>query len=218
MTPRFTAVLLDLDGTVIDSAPGILAALAHTHEQMGRPVPPVGELMPWIGPPILHSFRHFAGFDDEESQRALAIYRAFYRDNGMVTSGVFPGAVEAVRAISASGLPFSLATSKPESAARAILESLHLDDAFTEITGGSDDEKRSEKADVIEEALRRLSVRGADLSNVVHVGDRIHDVEGAAAHDIPTIFVNWGYGSPEEAEDALLAVQTPAELLDALGI
>lgn len=214
----YTAVLLDLDGTIIDSAPGILAALIHTHEQMGRPAPPVDELMPWIGPPILESFRDLAGWDDDESARALQIYRAFYREQGMLTSAAFPGAIDAVRAIAAAGLPSSLATSKPESAARAILASLELTDALTEITGGSDDETRSTKADVIEEALRRLGERGVDLSRVVHVGDRIHDVEGAAAHGIRTIFVGWGYGDPAEAEGALLTVQTPDELLDALGV
>ncbi len=214
----FTAVLLDLDGTIIDSAPGILEALAHTHEQMGRPVPPVAELMPWIGPPILESFRTFAGWNAEESARALQIYRAFYHQHGMLDSTPFPGAVEAVRAIHEAGLPSSLATSKPESAARVILEGLDLTGALTEITGGSDDEARSTKADVIAEALRRLDERGVDLSRVVHVGDRIHDVEGAAAHGIPTIFIGWGYGDPSEAEGALLTVQTPAELLAALGV
>ncbi|WP_166869566.1 HAD hydrolase-like protein [Salinibacterium sp. ZJ70] len=214
----YTAVLLDLDGTIIDSAPGILAAIIHTHEQMGRPAPPVDELMPWIGPPILESFRDLAGWDEEQSERALRIYRTFYAEHGMLGSAAFPGAIEAVRAIAEAGVPTSIATSKPESAARVILASLDLTDAFTEITGGSDDEARSTKAAVIEEALRRLDERGVDLSRVVHVGDRIHDVEGAAAHGIPTIFAGWGYGDPAEAEHALLTVQTPAELLEALGI
>ncbi len=214
----YTAVLLDLDGTIIDSAPGILAAIIHTYEQMGHTAPPVDELMPWIGPPILESFRDRAGWNDEEAERALRIYRAFYAEHGMLDSAPFPGAIEAVRAIAAAGLPSSIATSKPESAARVILASLDITDAFTEITGGSDDEGRSTKAAVIEEALRRLDERGVDLSRVVHVGDRIHDVEGAAAHGIPTIFAGWGYGDPAEAEGAQLTVQTPAELLDALGI
>ena len=218
MTPRFSAVLLDLDGTVIDSAPGILASLVHTHELMERPVPPVAELMRWIGPPIMESFRTFAGFDDEESQRALTIYRTHYREAGMLTSAAYPGALDMVRAIAASGTPLSLATSKPESAARAILASLRIDDAFTEITGASDDEKRSSKADVIAEALRRLRARGADVSRVVHIGDRIHDVEGASEHEIPTLFVGWGYGSQAEAQHALTTVATPAELLGELGL
>ena len=218
MTSRYTAVLLDLDGTVIDSAPGILTSLIYLHEQMGLPVPPVDELMKWIGPPILESFATFAGFDAEESQRALAIYRAHYREAGMLTSAAYPGALDMVRAIAASGTPLSLATSKPESAAREILASLRIDDQFTEITGGSDDEKRSSKADVIAEALRRLGERGADLSRVVHIGDRIHDVEGASAYDIPTLFVGWGYGTAEEAAHALTTVATPAELLSELGL
>lgn len=77
---------------------------------------------------------------------------------------------------------------------------------------------RSKKADVVDEALRRLRADGADLTNVVMVGDRVHDVEGAAAHGIPTIFVSWGYGTPDEAAEAPLTAATAAELAAELGV
>jgi phosphoglycolate phosphatase len=77
---------------------------------------------------------------------------------------------------------------------------------------------RNTKADVVEEALRRLRERGADVSRPVLVGDRLHDVEGAAVHGVPTIFVEWGYGSPAEQAGAVAVVATPAELADQLGV
>ncbi|MEO7121864.1 MAG: HAD hydrolase-like protein, partial [Lacisediminihabitans sp.] len=73
-------------------------------------------------------------------------------------------------------------------------------------------EVRSRKADVVEEALKRLGHLGADISKPVLVGDREHDVAGAAEHDVPTIFVNWGYGSTAEAEGAIARVDTTEEL------
>ncbi len=83
------------------------------------------------------------------------------------------------------------------------------------ITGASEDEVRSAKKDVVEEALKRLAAIGADISRPVMVGDRHHDVVGAAAHDVPTIFVRWGYGSPAE-EVGTIGVATTATELSAL--
>lgn len=218
MPSPYTAILLDLDGTIVDSAPGILSSLTRMLEQMGRPVPPPAELLEWVGPPLLDSMRDLAGFDEEEVARALAFYRADYLASGVHDATVFEGMPEAVRAIAASGTPLSLATSKPEGPATAILTGVGIADCFDAITGASDDEVRSAKADVVEEALRRLRLQGADLTNVVHIGDRIHDVEGAAAHGIPTIFVDWGYGSPAEQAGAIAVVDSATALLAELGI
>ena len=123
-----------------------------------------------------------------------------------------------LRGIHEAGLPLSLATSKPETPARVVLDHYDLTQYFDELTGASDDEVRSKKADVVAEALRRLRAGGADLSSPVMIGDRIHDIEGAAEHDVPTIFVTWGYGAPAEQAGAVAVVDTAAELLDALGL
>ncbi|WBU37195.1 HAD hydrolase-like protein [Homoserinibacter sp. YIM 151385] len=214
----WTAILLDLDGTIVDSAPGITASLAHMYEQLGRPVPAPAELLTWVGPPILDSMRDLAGFDAEESALALAFYREHYFEIGALDATPFPGVPEVVREIAAAGIPLSLATSKPEHPARLILDRLELTSCFTAVTGASEDEVRSAKADVVAEALRRLGAGGADLARVVHVGDRSHDVEGAAANGVPTIFATWGYGSPPEQAGAITAVDTAEELRAALGL
>ena len=214
----YTAILFDLDGTIVDSAPGITATLAYTFERLGLPVPTSAELLVWVGPPILDSFRDLAGFDPELSRRALDIYREKYLSAGVYDAALYPGITEVLRAIGESDIPLSLATSKPETPARAVLEHFQVADVFDELTGASDDELRSAKKDVVEEALRRLQVGGADLSRPVLIGDRHHDVEGAAHHGVPTIFVTWGYGSPDEAAGAAAVVDTPSELLPLLGL
>lgn len=218
MPSPYTAILIDLDGTIVDSAPGILSSLTHMYEQMGLPVPAPAELLKWVGPPLLESLREFAGFDEEQVAEALAIYRADYFTRGVHDATVFPGVPDAVRAIAASGVPLSLATSKPEEPATIILNDVGIASCFDEITGASADEVRSAKADVVEEALKRLKAGGADLSRVVHIGDRIHDVEGAAAHGVPTIFVSWGYGTPAEQTGAIAVVASADELLAELGL
>lgn len=196
----------------MDSAPGITATLAHTFQEMGLPIPSPAELVAYVGPPILDSFRDLAGFTPEQSQHALDIYRKQYILSGVFDATVYPGVEGVLRDIQKSGIPLSLATSKPETPATLILEHYDLLKYFDVITGASDDEKRSAKADVVEEALKRLTGIGADLSNPVMVGDRHHDVVGAAAHDVPTIFVRWGYGSRAEEVGTIAAVDTAAEL------
>ena len=99
-----------------------------------------------------------------------------------------------------------------------ILDHYDLARYFDELTGASEDEVRSAKADVVEEALRRLRLRGADLTRPVMVGDRHHDVVGAAAHEVPTIYVTWGYGAPEETVGTVAVVDTAAQLRAELGL
>jgi phosphoglycolate phosphatase len=210
--PEFSCILFDLDGTIVDSAPGITATLAYTFEQLGLPIPTPTELVAYVGPPILDSFRDLAGFTPEQSQRALDIYRRQYLESGVFDATVYPGIADLLRRIHESDLPLSLATSKPETPATLILEHYELLPYFDIITGASDDEVRSAKADVVEEALRRLRMQGADTSRPVMVGDRSHDVHGAAAHDVPTIFVRWGYGSPAEEVGTVGVADDAAEL------
>jgi phosphoglycolate phosphatase len=218
MPTPYTAVLFDLDGTIVDSAPGITATLAATFERLGLPVPPPAELLAYVGPPILDSFRDLAGFDERMSERALAIYRPLYVETGAFDATVYPGVEDVLRAVHLSGMKLSLATSKPERPAALILEHYGLAGYFDELTGASEDEVRSKKADVVAEALRRLAADGADLSRPVMIGDRIHDVEGAAAHGVPTIFVTWGYGSPAEAAGAVAVAHDAGQLLGLLGL
>jgi phosphoglycolate phosphatase len=212
MTAPFTSILFDLDGTIVDSAPGITATLAYTFETMGLPVPAPAELLAYVGPPILDSFRDRAGMSLGEAAEALAIYRPRYLESGALDSTVFPGVADVLRAVHAAGVPLSLATSKPETPATFMLSHFGLLDQFDIITGASDDEVRSSKEDVVAEALVRLAAFGADLSRPVLVGDREHDVEGAAANGVPTIFVDWGYGSPAEQAGSIALAHTPTEL------
>jgi phosphoglycolate phosphatase len=212
MKPDWTCILFDLDGTILDSAPGITSTLAWTFEKLGKPVPPPGKLLEYVGPPLLDSFQDLAGLEPTEAARTLEVYRERYLDYGALDSTVFPGIAALLRDIHDSPIPLSLATSKPELPATLMLNHFTLATTFDVITGASEDEVRSRKADVVAEALRRLRLIGADTSRPVMVGDRHHDIVGAAEHGVPTIFVTWGYGSPAEQVGAIAVVDTPDEL------
>lgn len=208
----YTVVLVDLDGTIVDSARGITATLAYTLRRMGLPVPPPSRLLEFVGPPIMDGFRDLAGLDPEQSLTALEIYRERYAAEGAFDAEVYPGMPAALRSLRDAGLPLALATSKPETQAARILEHFGLLDLFTVVAGASDDERRSEKADVITWGLGLLDDAGVDRSLPVMVGDRIHDVHGAAAHRIGTVFAEWGYGNPIEAAGAIAVASHPCDL------
>jgi phosphoglycolate phosphatase len=212
MITPYSAILFDLDGTIVDSAPGITATLEYTFTRLGLPVPSEAELLAFVGPPILDSFRDIAHLDLDTSMKALSVYRERYTTHGVTDATLYPGVADVLAAISDAGIPLSLATSKPEGPARVILDHLNVLRYFTVVTGASEDETRSAKKDVVAEALLRLTAFNADLSRPIMVGDRFYDVDGAAANGVPTIFVEWGYGSSEERGDAVATVPSAPEL------
>lgn len=216
MTRPYSAILFDLDGTISDSAPGILESMTHTFRTVGVPVPDHATLMSFVGPPIMDTFRTAMGMDDAGAEQTLAVYREHYLSHGALDSAMFTGMDVVLRTLHEAGLPMSTATSKPETPATVILDHYGLTGYFDFVTGASDDEVRSAKADVVAEALRRLEAAGHDVSRPVLVGDRLHDVEGAHVHGVPVVFAEWGYGSPAEAEGTVARAATPLDLLPIL--
>jgi phosphoglycolate phosphatase len=210
-TRTWAAVLFDLDGTIVDSAADITDSLAHMFAELGLEVPSHEKLLAYVGPPLLDSLRLLGGFDDAGAEHALSIYRRDYAVR-LTQSPVFPGVAGVLERVHAAGIPIALATSKPESMARIVLDHAGLTPYFTVITGAGDDETRSTKAEVVAEALRRLQEAGVDTTRSVMVGDRGYDLLGAAANDVPTILVEWGYGSPAEADGAMAVVHSADQL------
>jgi phosphoglycolate phosphatase len=213
-----SAILMDLDGTIADSAPGITLSLAHTFQALGMPIPRDEELIAYVGPPLLDSFRNLAGLSHEQARHALSLYREHYAATGVFMASAYPGMEELLKAIHLSAIPFALATSKLETTANRTLENLGLVPFFDVITGASADEVRSTKAEVVAESLKRLRAFGADLSTPIMIGDRSHDVQGAREHSVPTIFVRWGYGSAAEESGAIDVASTAEELRSLLGL
>lgn len=213
----YDLVLLDVDGTLLDSAPGITASLAHAFRALDLPVPPPAELIRFVGPPILESFVQRAGLPLPRARNAVEAYRAHYAEHGARHPVLFPGVTDALDALRAAGLPLVTATSKPEATARRMLEATGIADRFVAIAGASADESRTTKAQVIGWALELA--RNAGLASVrpVMVGDRYHDVQGAAAHGLPTILAGWGYGGPGEERGAIAVAATPAALVALLA-
>ncbi|MDU0348708.1 HAD hydrolase-like protein [Actinomyces sp. MRS3W] len=212
-----TAVLFDLDGTLVDSAPAILAALSATFAELGMPEPTDAELMRFVGPPLVDGFRMHAGLTGQANTEAVATYRRHYRKT-MLDSPLYDGVAELVRALHAAGIPLALATSKHEGYAREILEHTGLLDCFTVVSGAGSGDVGGRKAEVIRSALQRLAATGADLRRPIHVGDLDHDVQGARDEGVDCIGALWGYGDAQTLRGAIALAAAPAELGALFGV
>ena len=203
-------VLFDLDGTLTDSGLGITKGVQYALGQLGYAVPPRESLFSFIGPPLHKSFQRHCGVDEAGAAEAVRQFRVYYNEmGGILENEVYPGVRELLRDLKAAGKRLMVATSKPQAAAEKVMRHFGLDEFVPEIIGGTDD-TRNTKGKVIAYALREY---GVDPTTAVMVGDREHDILGAAENNLPAIGITWGYGDRAELETAgaEAVFDTPAE-------
>lgn len=211
----YRAILFDLDGTIIDSAPGIYACIEYALQRLDAAVPPQETMRAWLGPPLQNTFAHYLG-SEESAAQAIAFYRERYTTGGMFDLTVYAGIPALLADLQQAGAHLYLSTSKPQVYARQILQHLQLATSFTYIGGATLDGTISGKNEVIADVLTHI-VPDTTAETVV-IGDRAQDIWGAQHHNLPCIAVAYGYASPEEltTNQPALIVQTVAELRAAL--
>ncbi|MFW0792800.1 HAD hydrolase-like protein [Gordonia sp. CPCC 205515] len=214
-----TVLLVDLDGTITDSFAGIANSFRHALAAVGAPEPTEDVVAGIAGPPMIDTLREL-GLDQPTADAAMTAYRERYTEIGWLENAVFDGMGEILADVAADGRTLAVATSKNQTTACAILEHFGLAQHFRVIAGASDDGTRRAKADVIAHALDRLGITDAGVTStpVVMIGDRAHDVEGAARFGIPAILVGWGYALAGEGETAAWTVDSIADLREVLGV
>lgn len=205
-------LLLDLDGTLTDSYPGIASSVVHAFTASGLTVPTPTELRSFVGPP-LHDALLERGMSVSQADSMVAHYRSAYVAGGMFDNAVYPGIPEALTALREAGVTLLVATSKPEVHAVPICERLGIAPLVDGIFGASLEAGGATKAGVI---ARALTGRAPDEARLM-VGDREHDVVGARAHGIDCVGVAWGYAHDDELEaaGAVEVVDSPEALVAA---
>lgn len=206
-------ILFDLDGTLTDSAEGVINCAQLALKHLGLPIPERADMQFIVGPPLRDSFLRL-GVAEKDVETAVEIYRSRYVPTGMFENTPYPGISAMLGALKDAGHELYVATAKPEGMATEILEKFCLAGFFDRIFGASMDGSRDTKDAVIAYVLEELGPR----ENFIMVGDTHYDVLGAAAHGIQTIGVSWGYGTVEDmkAAGALAIVDSPAQLLKKL--
>lgn len=218
LEPRhWSVVLWDLDGTITDSGGEITQRISKALRTVGWPVPPLKELERLIGPPLYEGFMEVLGMSSEKAMETLTAQRAIAELQGLGRrSSVYSGVAPLLAELAADGIPMAVASSKGEHQVHSVLDHFDLSRYFLTRVGSDEAQGRTHKAQVIAETLRQLTEMGVDLSRPVMVGDRVHDLEGAAEHGIPTIIVGWGYHNGEQTDEAIAHPRTAVELREVL--
>jgi len=204
--------LFDLDGTLTDNSAGIVKSARVGLVSVGVDGVTDSQIRAQIGPPLRAMYTNL-GLADDQIEAAVAGYRSYYGDHGVLDNSVYEGIASALTALSESGRTLAVATSKPETFARRILDHFDLAHYFAFIGGATLDGTRETKAAVVSHTLAAV---GAEPADALMIGDRRHDIEGARTAGVKrSIGVTWGFGSRNELETAhaTTTIDDPAELI-----
>ena len=192
--------LFDLDGTLTDSRPGIVACIRHAVEGLGRPCPDDEALATFIGPPLRATFATLLETKDPAAiEAALTRYRERYGVTGLFENRVYDGVPQMLAAVGARAPALYVATSKPTVYAEQIVRHFDLARHFARVYGAELGATLDDKATLVAHLMAREGLaRGA----AVMIGDRAADVLAAHANGLRAIGVLWGYGSERELQEA----------------
>jgi phosphoglycolate phosphatase len=207
-----SSVLLDLDGTLIDSYPGIQASCLAALRALGHEPVESLDIRNVIGPPI-EDIMHvlLQPYGDDRIGEAVVAYRRHYGEIGFLGSEPYPGIDKSLDEMKRAGLRIYLATSKRVTFASRILEHLRLAPCFDGIHGSVPSGALDHKPELLAHVL---SEHGLSPAHSVMVGDRRYDISGAHAVGMRGLGVLWGYGTRDEllAAGADQLVTSPADL------
>jgi phosphoglycolate phosphatase len=209
-------LLLDLDGTLIDSAPDLLAAVNRLLTRRG--VAPLSrtEIIPMIGDGTRMLLtraldaRRAPPFTEDEFEAYMADYTAHSVDE----TQPFPGTVETLARLAESDWRLAVCTNKPVGATHAILKTLGLAQFFAAVGGGDSFAVRKPDPGHL---LGTLELAGGSADRAVMVGDHTNDVLAAVGAKVPCIFAGWGYGTPEMAQGSAVTAARFADLPELAG-
>lgn len=187
-------LLFDVDGTLIDSFPGIRHGFLVGLEAVGWDIPSEEFIRRIPGPPMPETMRSL-GMSAAQVETSMRAYSDYMSGEGWQRFEVYPGMAELLGRVAGEGYGVCTATSKSERFARAALERAGLLEHIDFLGAASNDGVRAKKVDVIRHVLQE-----AAPERPLMIGDRLHDFEGAKEFDIPSVAMTWGYGAAEEWE------------------
>lgn len=220
----YPVFLFDLDGTISESAPGIVKAVQYGLSFAGIHETDPEKLKTFIGPPLNVQMKKLYHMSDEDIVTAVTHFREVYETKGILDCRPYPGLDALLEKAVSQGHTLAVASSKPEPFVKEIISHFGFASYFSVICGsdiGDELQKRAtrdQKARIIRKALSLLEKKGFSpaflASHTVMIGDTFYDIEGARENHLPAIGVSYGYGSREELEkagaDAI--VSSPKEL------
>lgn len=197
-----SVLLFDLDGTLTDPAQGITNGFINALKYFGIEIPSYETLCSFIGPPLIDTFKTQFGFDEEQALLGVRKYRGYFGTIGLFENRVYDGIPELLQKLKDAGFKLYVATSKPEEYSVKICDKFGLSQYFEKICGSNMDESRARKAEVIAYALESAGISEDQKNQVLMIGDRHHDIDGAKEMGIESCGILFGYGDRKEHEEA----------------
>ena len=192
---RFNSAIFDLDGTIMDSAEGIVRSVEYALDKMGVTEYDRQTNLRFIGPPLVDSFMEYYSMSEEDALRAVDFYRERYSVTGIYEARMYDGVRELLTRLKERGVKLYIGSSKPEKYVRMILEKQGILDLFDYVAGATFDESRNNKEQVLTYLFEQVEI---DKKSAVMIGDRYHDIDGAHYVKIPCIAVLYGFGNEAE--------------------
>lgn len=196
---RYNAVIFDFDGTICDTGEGIMKSAKYALDAFGYESPAYSELTCFIGPPLLVTFQEEFGADPAESEALVKKFRERYTNKGLFESHLYDGIKELLIALKKDGFKIGIASSKPQDYIEALLAHFGIKNYFDIICGVTFQADCESKASIIARCAKELGFAGNEM---LMVGDKKYDIEGARANMIDSVGVLWGYGSKFEFIEA----------------
>jgi phosphoglycolate phosphatase len=210
-----TAVLFDLDGTLIDSFPGIAAAYHHMLHELGLEDVLDREIRGLVGQNIEAVLHENFGLSGDRLDKGVAAFRAEYGSRGLYRYSKYEGIERVLERLRDEAITLCIATSKMRSMTSDLLAHAGWSETFAVVGGAEPEDSRIHKRDIIAWSLGQLP-RGTQA--VAMVGDRGIDIASSQELGLPGIGVTWGYGDRAEliAAGASVIVDSPDKLLQTL--
>lgn len=214
---RYSAILLDLDGTMVDTIGDFVQAMNRTFEELGQPTVAADLVATWVGrggPHLINEARLHAGLAADQGD---VMREGFFRHYGLINgqySATFPGVEAGLTRWQAAGVGLACVTNKPEAHARELLALKGLDRFFGDRVWGGD--TLAERKPHALPLLTACAALGVPASKALMVGDSHTDAHAAQAAGMDAALLSWGYnhGKPIEALPAVLHADAFETLVD----
>lgn len=205
---KYDLYIFDMDGTLIDTSPGIIKAVCHTLKSFNKDIPDTEILNSFIGPPLKKSFALLPDVADYEAEEMVKVFRKEYREREILNAKLYEGILPLCRKLCKDGVKLAIATNKPASFAKKLVFHFQLDQ-FIPVVCGADMDGLLKKTDLIRKAMELSHVPNAEKA--VMIGDTTGDAEAAADCGVDFIGVTYGFGTwdPSGYPHMVKIVDTP---------